>query len=225
MLKVRCVVLDLDDTLYLERDYVRSGFRACSRIFDDPVVRTAFFEQAWSAFQTGRRGDIFDYTLGLLSQPLGLVPELVAAYRQHTPCIQLLDDARNFLLRLHRRVPLAVITDGPTASQRNKAVTLGLPQWCEPIILTAEFGQGYSKPHPRAFEQVERVFRCRGSDCVYIADNPAKDFEAPHRLGWQTVRLRRAQGLHADVPSGADVDREVQNLSGLEFTTNGSEGF
>jgi hypothetical protein len=49
-----------------------------------------------------------------------------------------------------------------------------------------------------------------------VADNPAKDFVAPHRLGWRTVRVRRPDSLHADVPSGADVDAEIASLDDLD---------
>ena len=49
-----------------------------------------------------------------------------------------------------------------------------------------------------------------------MADNPAKDFVAPHRLGWRTVRVRRAGGLHADVSSGDDVDVEISGLAELD---------
>ncbi len=49
-----------------------------------------------------------------------------------------------------------------------------------------------------------------------MADNPAKDFVAPHRLGWRTVRVRRAGGLHAEEPSGADVDVEIAGLGELD---------
>lgn len=216
MAKVRCVVLDIDDTLYLERDYVRSGFHACSQCFDDPTLQDSFFQRAWAAFLAGRRGDIFNHVLESLSQPLSMVPQLVSTYRQHSPTIKLLEDAEDLLRRLYREIPMAVITDGPRESQHGKARSLGLQQWCEPIIVTAEFGHGYSKPHPRAFQQVEHVFRLGGQDCVYIADNPLKDFRAPHELGWRTVRVRREGGLHASLSSGPDVQQEVQALRELE---------
>ena len=39
---VRCVAFDLDDTLYLERDYVRSGFWAVGRWIESHVAVTDF---------------------------------------------------------------------------------------------------------------------------------------------------------------------------------------
>jgi FMN phosphatase YigB (HAD superfamily) len=33
-------------------------------------------------------------------------------------------------------------------------------------------------------------------ECMYVADNPWKDFASPADLGWITVRIRREHGLH-----------------------------
>lgn len=221
---VRVVVFDIDDTLYLERDYARSGFRAV-----DEWVRVAlgvggFAEQAWAAFESGVRGTIFDTALtalGVVPSP-DTVAEMVGRYRRHEPDIVLLDDARACLDRVgdgaHDRSALgvAVVTDGPLASQRAKARRLGLDGWTREIVFTEALGPGLGKPHPAAFELVERHLGASGDACVYVADNPAKDFGAPRRLGWRTVRVRRSLGLHADRPSGDDIDHEIADLDGLE---------
>jgi putative hydrolase of the HAD superfamily len=57
-----CVVVDIDDTLYLERDYVLSGLREV----DDEVVRLGargFREAAETLFENGVRGTLFDDAL------------------------------------------------------------------------------------------------------------------------------------------------------------------
>jgi glycosyltransferase involved in cell wall biosynthesis len=113
-------------------------------------------------------------------------------------------------------VTLAVVTDGPLASQQAKAEALMLTRWADLVVFTESLGPGRGKPHPAAFEQLERELGLSGDRCAYVADNPAKDFVAPHRLGWRTVRVRRAGGLHAEVPSGDDVDAEVTSLADLD---------
>ncbi len=37
--------------------------------------------------------------------------------------------------------------------------------------------------------------------CVYVADNPAKDFVAANALGWRTVLVKRPDALYADCPA------------------------
>jgi len=44
------IVLDLDDTLYLERDYVRSGFKAVDQWLRMHKSFNDFYEEAWRLF-------------------------------------------------------------------------------------------------------------------------------------------------------------------------------
>ena len=53
MSRIRCVAFDVDDTLYLERDYVRSGFRAVAERVRRDHGLEGFFEGAWDAFSSG----------------------------------------------------------------------------------------------------------------------------------------------------------------------------
>lgn len=214
---VKCVVFDVDDTLYLERDYVRSGFEAVGQHIQAQFGGDDFFQRAWAAFEQGARGTVFNQVLAQCGVEVdtALVTELIGVYRGHTPKIGLLPDARKTIEQLWGRVAMAVITDGPKSSQQAKVDALGLPQWMDPIVITEELGPGHSKPHPRAFERVEQATGCQGDQCVYIGDNPAKDFKAPHALGWRTVRIRRPGGLHRELGSGDDVQSEVTDLSTL----------
>ncbi len=209
------VVFDVDDTLYLERDYVRSGFRAVDAHLREHHGTAGFFERAWAAFERGLRGRTFDEVLPQLglSPDHELIAELVDVYRRHRPQIDLLPDARAALDAARQAGwAVAVVTDGPRASQSAKVEALGLSRWAEPVVLTAALGEGFGKPHPRAFRLVEERTGCRGAQCVYLADNPHKDFAGPKGLGWRTVRLRRPGGLHVAAPGGADVDEVWEDL-------------
>ncbi|MBF5043762.1 HAD family hydrolase [Aggregicoccus sp. 17bor-14] len=211
------ITFDVDDTLYLERDYARSGFRAAGAWAERALGLGLLAERAWAAFEAGVRGRVFDVALrdcGCTPTP-ALVQQLVEVYRAHVPDIALLPDAHALLPRLHPRAALACVTDGPLRSQQAKAQALQLARWLSPLVLTAQWGPGFEKPHPRAFALVEEAHGVRAESCVYVADNPAKDFVAPHARGWRTVRLRRAGGLHAARASGADVDHELPDLEGL----------
>ena len=214
---IEVVVLDVDDTLYLERDYVRSGFAAVGRYAEVCLGVEGVAELAWSEFEAGRRGDIFDRVLREVgvhpTRPI--VASFVETYREHLPAITLLPDAAALLgAVLAKGLRLAVITDGPVASQRAKVDALGLRDLASPIVVTGELGPHAGKPSPVAFEHVERAIAVAGSQLVYLADNPRKDFVAPATLGWRTVRVRRPEGLHEHLPSGSDVDVELTSLDG-----------
>jgi putative hydrolase of the HAD superfamily len=221
---VRCVVFDLDDTLYLERDYVRSGFRAVEKWVEANLGVAGFHQLAWAAFEQGARGDVFDRVLASLGVDAteDVIARLVSVYRGHPPDITLAPDAEACLANLHRAVRLAVLTDGPLESQRSKVEALGLAEWCDPIVFTAELGDGFGKPDMRAFQLIEGAVGCSGEELAYVADNPEKDFTAPSALGWSTVRIIRPQSLRADLPSGPEIDAVTEDLIPLEAIVSGS---
>lgn len=217
-LAVDAIVLDIDDTLYLERDYVRSGFHAVGRWAQRELGIEDFSSLAWAAFESGSRRTIFDDVLtacGARSDD-AVITELVARYRTHTPAITLAADARQGLDRWRDHAALAAITDGPLSSQQAKARALGLDAWTSTVVFTADLGPGKGKPDPAAFELVQEKLGVDGKGCVYVADNPAKDFVGPRSLGWRTVRVRRRLSLHAEIASGDDVDHEITNLDQLD---------
>jgi putative hydrolase of the HAD superfamily len=211
-----CIVFDIDDTLYLERDYVRSGFEAAGRWAAKWMHVGDLAERCWRLFIDGRRRSIFNDALrdsGRQASP-ELVSALVEIYRTHTPAIALADDASEALEAISRMASIAIISDGPATSQSRKVEALGLCSYANPIVLTGVLGCEFRKPHPGAFEQVKQ---CRPSAAyVYVADNPAKDFAAPKELGWTTVRVRRPEGLHYEVEDTAIIpDLEIADCSKL----------
>lgn len=209
------VVLDVDDTLYLERDYVRSGFAAVSDFVEQTYAVEGFFDLAWQAFLSGQRGHIFDSIVKADDVRFGgqlIVPELVTVYREHQPNIALLPDALRFIERQASTAHLAVVTDGPASSQRRKVDALGLSRWISEVVITSERGADWSKPATRSFEYLQTTFGAKPWDCVYFGDNPTKDFAGAKLTGWQTARVQRSGGLHFDAESQGDVDRVIDSF-------------
>jgi putative hydrolase of the HAD superfamily len=214
---IAVIAFDIDDTLYLERDYVRSGFQAVGDWCQANLGRSGFGASAWEAFQQGARRDIFDRVLGQWGVPIeqSLIGQLVAVYRRHDPHIALLPDAAECLARLHGRVRLAAISDGPLASQQAKVRRLGLDRWMDEIVLTDALGPGCEKPNPKAFLRIQEKFQCTGAQCLYVADNPAKDFRGPRQLGMTAIRVRRPEGLHYHLDPCSPADAPHLNVSNL----------
>ena len=113
---------------------------------------------------------------------------------------------------------------GPSDGDRRRVQTpFGDPS--DEIILTDEFGEGYAKPHPRAFELMSKRLAVEPARCVYVADNPAKDFLAPNALGWLTVQWRRTGQVHAHkpAPTGGSPQRIVRSGPGLLRLLTGTQ--
>ncbi|QFT71153.1 hypothetical protein FIU93_30470 (plasmid) [Labrenzia sp. THAF35] len=189
------IVFDLDDTLYLEREFAFSGYRFLDGWVKEREGLEGFGNACRVLFEEGERRQIFNRALERLGHcgDSHLIADLVAAYRGHPPQISLAPDAARFLER--HRGPFGLITDGPAETQNAKIVALGLDRWIENIRKTGDWPQGYGKPHPRAYEEMEGL-AAGGGPMVYVADNPAKDFVTPKARGWITVQIRRAGAVH-----------------------------
>jgi putative hydrolase of the HAD superfamily len=205
---IRGVVFDLDDTLYPEREFVRSGLAASAAWLEREHGVAGLFEEAWPRFAAGERGRLFDHALERLGHaaPPELIAELVAVYRAHEPAIALAPDIVRLLDRLHVRGPLALLTDGYHVAQQQKVKALGLARWCRPIVCTDAFGRAHWKPSPKGFLAIQDALGLAPQELVYVADNPAKDFRAPRALGWCTIRLRRPGGEHAGAEPAGPAD-------------------
>lgn len=193
-------VLDIDDTLYMECDYVRSGFQAVGKWLQDNRDIVGFFNLAWSLFERGFKGKLFNFAMEELGvEDPAIVDLLVQIYREHEPDISLLPDAKEFIIK-HTAQELAIITDGHSAAQWSKIKALGLESRIGQIIVTGDLGNDYWKPDCRAFIIAQGVRS--PEECVYIADNPIKDFLAPKKLGWNSsIRIRRERSLHFELPT------------------------
>lgn len=223
MAEVKGVVFDIDDTLYLERDYVRSGFRAIAAFLGKrgSFPEHEIFTFLWRAFESGVRGKTFDQlfqTFPDMGESFS-ISDLVSVYREHIPSIQMQDGMLDIIERLKAGdMMLGAVSDGPLVSQNAKAVALGLDRFFNEIVLTDVWGKEFWKPHPRAFDFLEQRFELLPRELVYIGDNPKKDFVAPKMKGWMTIRLRMPGQLRFDEQydsAKAQADHVVGSLREL----------
>ena len=216
----------MDDTLFLERDYVKSGFTSVSNWISTEFNKHNFFEISWSLFCQGERGNIFNRTLEMLniSARQSVIEKCVEIYRNHFPIISLFEDAEILLSRLDASVSTGLITDGPRNSQGNKILALGLNNKIANIVVTDSFDLSWTKPSqkPYLFQMVNHDNL--PEDFIYIGDNPHKDFISPLELGWNALRVRRPGSLHyemenqqPDVPTVNSLD--VNELLDIPFFT------
>lgn len=217
---IHTIVFDLDDTLYLERDFVLSGFAAVDRWLRRERGVDGFLDRAGQVFGQGARGRIFDTVLAELG--LDASPEevgrLVAVYREHEPKLTLLADSESALTWAVQKFQLGLITDGYAAVQKRKICALGLESRIACRLVTDEWGRDFWKPHPEAYRRVMAHYPAPAAGYVYLGDNPRKDFLAPRALGWRTVRIRRPEGEHHNYVASAeeDAEREIASLREIE---------
>lgn len=214
------VVFDMDDTLYLERDYVKSGFQAVARHVA-PEDHAPVFEVMWGMFESGVRGDTFNQMLDQFPDVKARfsIPELVEVYRNHAPEITIIPAMRALLDELRNQgVKLGLLSDGPLVSQQAKVDALGVAALVEHVVLTDAMGREYWKPNPAGFEQLAEALGVPHASLAYIGDNPTKDFIGPNNLGWDTIRLRLSGQLREQEepgPGTAQPGHEVNSIEAL----------
>ena len=216
---LRALVFDLDDTLYAERDFVLSGFQAVDGWLRLHHGVTGFQEVATTFFAAGERGNIFDLALQKMAatNQVKLVGEMVKVYREHIPSLTLYPDAGRAIAHFRGKLSLGIITDGYLQTQRNKVAALGLDREINAVICSDEWGRENWKPSPMPYQKLMDALACTGAECLYVGDNPAKDFVTARKLGWQTVHIVRAVGEYNSqgVPVGHAADHQVRSLDEL----------
>lgn len=212
-MQYKAFIFDMDDTLYCEHEYVKSGFRTVAtflvREYSLPWRIEELFSRFVQVWQTQGRGRVFDQ----VCLDLGLdvnIKQLIRLYRQHEPRIELYEDACQCLSYLHKKqVPMALITDGDQLAQWNKIKALGLEQWIPYIVVTDELGADAWKPSPLPFRKAIQLVGLDFQDCVYIGDNPHKDFITAKKLGMHTVRIIRPVGDHMETRLSEEYEADL----------------
>lgn len=221
MRQIHAIIFDLDDTLHSERRYAFSGFAAVAKRFQDHLGDPAATAKALEAiFDTPRRATAFDALLASrgIEMDTNLAQQMIEAYRNHLPTISLYADAHAALSRFRTACKMGIITDGRVTTQSLKLDALGLRSRVDEIIITDALGPGRAKPHPQAFELMVQRLDVEPAQCVYVADNAAKDFVAPNALGWTTVQIVRSDGIYSDCkpPPGGEPRRVLESLDDLD---------
>jgi HAD superfamily hydrolase (TIGR01549 family) len=201
-MNVQGVILDLDDTLYAEKEYVKSGF---SYLCDTEDCMKGEFDRLWKYFEKGvhpidsllKEKDLYSETLK---------KKLLTKYRYHIPDIHLYPGVLDFLKEWKGHNPqnkLGLITDGRVEGQNNKINALAIRVAFDEIIITDELAglhgdvRRFRKPNPLAFQIMRERLGIDYSQLVYIGDNPKKDFQAPLRLGMQVIQFIPEDGVYA----------------------------
>lgn len=206
---IKGVIFDLDDTLYAEKEYVRSGFRAVAKYLENDEAK----EKLWNYFLEGKNA--IDELLEELGQQ-EKKPHCLTVYREQMPEITLYEGARELIGKLKEAgIRVGIITDGRVSGQQNKLAALGLDELVEDRIITdALGGERFRKPNDIAF----RIMQCRWGlpfeEMAYVGDNLNKDFQAPRQLGMRCIYFENRDGLYYSAEADSeDCDAKIEQIS------------
>ncbi|MFX0095818.1 MAG: HAD family hydrolase [Candidatus Hodarchaeota archaeon] len=210
---VKAVIFDLDNTLYDERQYVRSGFRAVSEYMANKfeLDRNHLYRLLLQIFSKKGRGKVFNIALEKINMKNEqTVLELVDVYRNHSPTIALFEDAENTLSKLRQKYRLGLVTDGVKKVQENKIKALNIASLFDTITYAVEYG---GKTNNEVFLTTLRKLKTKPSHSVYIDDNPTKAFAITKKLNIKTIRIMKGENKNILAPDEeCKPDFEIRNL-------------
>jgi len=186
-----CLLLDLDDTLAPEWDYVVGGYRAAARVLADAAggdAAAVLNRFVYEHMKYGRHR-IMDRIVAQYGVDADLVPALVRAYREHAPCMHLYPGVETALRRLSAGgARIAVVTDGAAGVQRGKVRSLNLERFVDSVIYCAECNA--PKPDPTGYRTAMESLGATPDETLVVGDDPFCDLGAAAALGVAACRVR-----------------------------------
>jgi HAD superfamily hydrolase (TIGR01549 family) len=122
-----------------------------------------------------------------------------SASRHERLSMRLFDDARTMLDLLPSGLPLALITNGASDTQREKLQVLGLGERFQVVVVSAEIG--FMKPHSNAFRVAIDRLGVPAGEAWHVGDNLTSDVGGANNAGLTSVWINRLGALrHAEQP-------------------------
>lgn len=233
MKRVCALLLDLDDTLLDGSLFPRSVARTCEELSS---LRTGLEakqlqEANHAVFRTYGQESHGAWTLGKLSgaelaveawrrtlQACGYSDESLAQFAAKTHLRFAWNTYRPFkdvagLISAVRqaRVPVALVTNGASDTQRNKIKAMGIASWFCALSISGETGA--AKPDRRAFTVVLEALGVSGKHVWHVGDSLAADVAGANAAGLTSVWLNRDGTLRSK--SDAQPDLEIASLAKL----------
>lgn len=213
---MKTVLFDLDNTLYCEETYVKSGFKAVSDYLAKKygLNNDELFLKMMDIFNKEGRGKVFNFLIEDLKLNENIL-NLVYVYRYHFPNIELYQDSMCVLEKLKKDFKLGLITDGRVFVQKRKVEALNIEKYFDVIIFTDILGDEFWKPSVEPYKLALDLLKSKPEESVYIGDDPYKDFKAPIELGMKSIQVKMEDELDYWKKRGYkkfDADFNVDNL-------------
>ena len=192
--EVRGVVFDLDDTLLDQKALMIAKLELIWH--QEKAIlpgRTLFLSMALHIIEEGNRARLFDALCLELNLDDRLRLRLIETYRSVLPADRpLYGDVLLTLDRLRRLgYRIAVLTDNPSVSQRQKLDVCGLMPLIDTLVMTDELGT--QKPDPKVFEECARLLDLPPAELVMVGDNLFRDMQGSFAAGYRhAFHIQRA---------------------------------
>ena len=114
---------------------------------------------------------------------------MVDIYRNHNPSISPYPEVKEVLSKLKKTFLLGIVSDGYLGVQQRKLNALRISDFFDAIVFSDEWGQKAWKPNKKPFIVISDRLKVNPFQCVYVADNPLKDFLGAKQTRMFTIRI------------------------------------
>jgi putative hydrolase of the HAD superfamily len=233
MKPVRALFFDLDDTLLDGSRRQEAIVRTCEMIAaNQPGLDAARVLEANAQIWPGYLQEVDEkWTLGALDtasvsleawrltlDACGCGDESLArqASRIHLRLAldarRLFDDVLELFAAAKRaRVPLALITNGPSDTQRGKLRVHALEHWFEVVVISGEIG--IAKPNASVFDLALNKLLVERESVWHVGDSLTADVAGAKAAGLTAVWINRSGRVRSE--SDPEPDLEIRSLSNL----------
>lgn len=180
------LLIDLDDTIYLERDYVLSIYRSIAGLLTPKHAAEAYRYLEYEFFKYGRR-ELLDRWREIYQLPLEL-NELIEIYRSTSPALTLNSATKAILKKLKAAHTTILVTDGNPVVQRKKIDALGLSSLFDSFFICQE--HGFRKPDKQLLLKLLNQYSAMRDECLVIGDDPYADINPAFEADIRSIRIR-----------------------------------
>lgn len=222
---IKCIVFDLDDTLYDSHSCHRAGISAVQSYVLEKGICTdlskwnAVYQEQfdWQFSFNGKdsschnRGIRFQRMLEALGKPISEAATLECLYwggfiESITPFGNI---GETFKTLKSLGLRLGIGTNMTAHWQLRKIERLGLSEWVDFAVTSEEACA--EKPDPAFFGLVAEKSRCAAADCMFVGDNLAYDYTGSRACGFRGIWMQPDSGKRAQQP---DVE-SIASISDL----------
>ncbi len=218
---IRCVVFDLDDTLWpceptilnaelalyewLKECYPRITAQYSLESLREQRANFALLNPHIAHDVTALRKQSLAELAQKFDYPMSLANDGLTLFRQHRNQVDLFDDALSTIQKIGEHFKIGVITNGNADLE-----AIGLSEHFD-FIVTAEEA-GVAKPDKAIFEYARNRVKLASHELLYVGDHPTIDVLGSSNSGWKSLWFNPAA---AHWPEDIMPDAEIQKLSEL----------
>jgi FMN phosphatase YigB (HAD superfamily) len=222
------IVLDLDETVICQKSWMAAKSDIVSSKLNERFgakIASRFNDVVMSLIDEGPWDRMLDFVVSRADLQPSMIDYILAEWRSAQPkSVAVHPDAAALITALKAcGIPLALVTDNPVESQKQKLAVL--PKGLYPDVVTYTAGLQAPKPSPIGFIDAAARLGLSPSDLIMVGDSPWRDASGSLAAGYRACVLVQRKGSMTNANSALflkqkpDISSKViwlENLFGLQ---------